>query len=103
MTTGLGGGGTLTAAIHRSGHVSVGASTVVFGAIGILAALRIFTPGRVGSRPGKWWVAVAANLVLVALLGTGPNADVLAHVFGLLAGAAVGSLGALTIRGTPPA
>jgi len=97
------GGNALTAAVHRGGHVSVGASTVVFGAIGILAALRTVMPGGVGSRPGKWWVAVAASLVLLALLGTGPNADLLAHVFGLLAGGAVGLLGALTIRWMPPA
>jgi len=97
------GGNALTAAVHRGGHVSVGASTVVFGAIGILAALRTVMPGGVGSRPGKWWVAVAASLVLLALLGTGPNADLLAHVFGLLAGGAVGLLGALTIRWKPPA
>ena len=83
--------------------MSVGASTVVFGAIGILAALRIVTPRRVGSRSAKWWVAVAASLVLLALLGTGPNADLLAHVFGLLAGGAVGLLGALTVRWMPPA
>jgi membrane associated rhomboid family serine protease len=97
------GGNALTAAVHRGGHVSVGASTVVFGAIGILAALRIVMPRGAGSRPGKWWVAVAASLVLLALLGTGPNADLLAHVFGLLAGGAVGLLGALTIRWMPPA
>jgi rhomboid protease GluP len=97
------GGNVLTAAVHRGGHVSVGASTVVFGAIGILAALRTVMPGGAGSRPGKWWGAVAASLVLLALLGTGPNADLLAHVFGLLAGGAVGLLGALTIRWMPPA
>ena len=96
------GGNALTAVIHRGGHVSVGASTVIFAAIGILAALRIVTPARLGSRPRKWWVAVAASLVLLALLGTGPNADLLAHVFGLLAGGVVGLLGALTIRWMPP-
>jgi rhomboid protease GluP len=97
------GGNALTAAVHRGSHVSVGASTVIFAAIGILAVLRIVAPGRVGSRPGKWWVAVAASLVLLALLGTGPNADLLAHVFGLFAGGAVGLLGALTIRWMPSA
>jgi rhomboid protease GluP len=97
------GGNALTAAVHRGSHVSVGASTVIFAAIGILTVLRIVTPGGVGSRLGKWWVAVAASLVLLALLGTGPNADLLAHIFGLLAGGAVGLLGALTIRWMPPA
>jgi membrane associated rhomboid family serine protease len=95
-------GNALTAAIYRGGHVSVGASTGIFAAIGILVALRIVTPGHMGSRPRKWWVAVAASVVLLALLGTGPNADLLAHVFGLLAGGVVGVLGALTIRWMPP-
>jgi len=81
--------------------VSVGASTAIFGAIGILAGLRILTPGRVGSRLGKWWVVAATSLVLLALLGTGPNADLLAHVFGLLAGGALGLVAALTIRWMP--
>src|SRR5258706_365194 len=35
------GGNALTALVHHADHVSVGASTAVFGAIGILAALRI--------------------------------------------------------------
>jgi len=97
------GGNALTAAVHRTGHVSVGASTVIFGAIGILAVLRIVTPDHGGSRRGKWWVVIAASLVLLALLGTGPNADLFAHVFGLLAGGVVGLLGAVTIRWAPPA
>src|SRR5256886_590893 len=56
-----------------------------------------------GRTPGQCWVDAAARLVLLALLGTGPNADLLAHVFGLLAGGAVGLLGALTVRWMPPA
>ena len=95
------GGNALTAAVHGAGHVSVGASTAIFGAVGILAGLRILTPGRVGSRLGKWWVVAATSLVLLALLGTGPNADLLAHVFGLLAGGALGLVAALTIRWMP--
>ena len=95
------GGNALTAAVHGAGHVSVGASTAIFGAVGILAGLRILTPGRVGSRLGKWWVVTATSLVLLALLGTGPNADLLAHVFGLLAGGALGLVAALTIRWMP--
>ena len=97
------GGNALTAAVHGAGHVSVGASTAIFGGIGILAALRIVTPSRAGSRPGKWWIVAAASLALLAVLGTGPNADLLAHVFGLLAGGALGLVAALTIRSMPPA
>ena len=38
------GGNALTAIAHGSDHVSVGASTAIFGAIGILAGVRIVAP-----------------------------------------------------------
>jgi rhomboid protease GluP len=97
------GGNVLTAAVHRGGHVSVGASTAIFAALGILAALRVARPGRAASRSRTWWIVAAASLALLALLGTGPHADVLAHVFGLLTGAAVGMLVAFTMPRIPPA
>jgi len=96
-------GNVLTAAAQRGPHVSVGASTAIFGAIGILVALRVVTPARVslgGSRP---WVVLAASVLLLALFGTGPNVDVLAHLFGFLAGGALGVVGALALRRPPPA
>jgi rhomboid protease GluP len=81
-------GNGLAAVAHGAGHLSVGASTATFGAIGLLAALRV-----VGAAPAprrRAWVIVVACLVLLGLLGTGPGVDVLAHVFGLVAGGAVG-------------
>ena len=96
------GGNALTAAVHGGDHVSVGASTAVFGAIGILAALQI-TRRRAGSSGMKSWVVIAASLALLALLGTGPHADVLAHLFGFLVGGGLGLIAALTIRWTLPA
>jgi membrane associated rhomboid family serine protease len=96
-------GNAVTAVVHRGGHVSVGASTAVFAALGVLAALRIAAPGRPGSRSRTWWIAVAASLALLAFLGTGPHADLLAHAFGLLSGGAAGALGALAVRRAPPA
>jgi rhomboid protease GluP len=94
------GGNALTALAHGGGHVSVGASTATFGALGILAALRIATPRRLGRRT---WVVIAASLALLALLGTGPDADILAHLFGLLVGAGLGLATALTAPRVPPA
>ncbi|HET7340779.1 MAG TPA: rhomboid family intramembrane serine protease, partial [Methylomirabilota bacterium] len=96
-------GNALTALVHRAGHVSVGASTALFGAIGLLAAVRVLAPRRVGLRATRPWVVAGAVLVLLALLGTAPNADLLAHLFGLLAGAALGAVGALTLRWRVPA
>jgi membrane associated rhomboid family serine protease len=96
------GGNALTALAHHTDHVSVGASTAVFGAIGILAMLRIVAPDRIGSSGRKTWVVVAAALALLAFLGTGPEVDLLAHAFGLAAGAALGVIGALTLRRPVP-
>jgi len=88
------GGNALTAAVHGAHHNSVGASTAMFGAIGILAATRVTSRGR---RPAarKLWTVVAASLALLAILGTSPDADLLAHLFGLLFG---GVLGLVTAR-----
>jgi membrane associated rhomboid family serine protease len=96
------GGNALTAAAHGSGHVSVGASTAVFGAVGILAALRIVGSSRVTSRARRWWIVFAAGLALLALLGTAAHADLLAHLFGFLVGGGLGVIGALMGRRPVP-
>jgi len=90
------GGNALTALAHGTNHDSVGASTAMFGAIGILAATRVMSPGR---RPAarKLWMVVAASLALLALLGTSPGSDLLAHLFGLLLGGVLGVVTAPTL------
>jgi rhomboid protease GluP len=96
------GGNVLTAVVHRTGHVSVGASTAIFGSLGILAGLRLVAPHRVGLGATRSWIVVAASLALLTLLGTGPEADLLAHLFGLLVGGGLGLLAALALRSEPP-
>ena len=93
------GGNALTAVAYGAHHNSVGASTAMFGAIGILAATRVVSSRR---RPAarKPWMVVAASLALLALLGTSPDADLLAHLFGLLLGGALG-LGAAAALARP--
>src|SRR5262249_21180296 len=66
------GGNAITAAVHRAGHVSVGASTAMFGAIGILAGLRIAAPGRLGSAPRQGGGLGAAPPRLPAPAGPPP-------------------------------
>jgi rhomboid protease GluP len=90
-------GNLLAARAQLPEHAAVGASTATFAAIGILGALRLF-PGSTESRT-RWkpWMIPAACLVLLTMLGTGRGADVLAHVMGVVTGAAVG-LGAATVR-----
>jgi len=85
----------LTAAVHRTGFVSVGASTATFAALGLCAGLQVVRRLRGGARRKYAWVPLGAGLGLYAMLGVGPGADTYAHLFGLGMGAAIGSAAAL--------
>jgi membrane associated rhomboid family serine protease len=91
------GGNALTAVAYGTHHDSVGASTAMFGAIGILAAGRVVSRGR-HPATRKRWMIVAASLALLALLGTSPDADLLGHLFGLLLGGVLGVAAAPALR-----
>jgi len=93
------GGNALTAIVHGAHYDSVGASTALFGAIGILAATQVVARGP-RSVARQRWIVVAASLALLALLGTSPGSDLLAHLFGLLAGGCLGVVAAL-VRSWP--
>jgi rhomboid protease GluP len=84
------------------GHRSIGASTAVFGAVGILAAtqMAIDHAPRAERRP---WTDLAGPLVGgLALLGAlgagGENTDLGAHLFGFLGGLVVGLFAAFPLR-----
>jgi membrane associated rhomboid family serine protease len=85
----------LSAEVHGAPYGSVGASTGIFGAIGALAALQMVRRRR-GIRTSAWrvWAPIAAGLGLLGFLGTSPNADLLAHVFGFGVGALLGLIAA---------
>jgi membrane associated rhomboid family serine protease len=87
-----GAGGNLANALFQgSHHVSVGASTAVFGAVGILSGLSVARWRRQRARARSAWIPVAAGLAILAMLGTtGARVDLWAHLFGLLAGGALG-------------
>jgi membrane associated rhomboid family serine protease len=85
------GGNLLNAIFHGSQHASVGASTAVFGAVGLLSGLAVARRWRHQSRGRPWWVPIGAGLALLAMLGTtGERVDLWAHLFGLLVGGALG-------------
>lgn len=95
-------GNLANALYYESAHSSVGASTGVFGLVGVLAGLAAWrrhhqaTPGR-GA-----WVAFAAGLGIVAMLGSGgPKVDFSAHLFGLAVGALTGLLLAVPFASRP--
>ncbi len=93
----------LTAAVHGPGHDSVGASTATFAALGIVAGLQLIRRWRLGPLKRRAWLPIGAGLGLFAMLGVGEHADVLAHLFGLLAGVVAGVAAALGLRRRAPA
>lgn len=84
-------GNLLTALSYGPGHLSGGASTCVFGAIGLLGGFRLGPPG-LPMRPKNRsaWMVLGVGLVFLALLGNSPEADLSAHFFGYASGIALG-------------
>ena len=94
-------GNLANAFFHGDPHVSLGASTAVFGAVGTLAALGV-ARRRTESSKGRAWLPIAAALALLAMLGTGgQRVDVWAHLFGLLAGGVLGTFVAFVAPRAP--
>lgn len=87
-----GGLGNLANAIHhQSGHNSIGASTAVFGVVGLLCGIEALRRRRLALPWQGAWVPLGAGGALLAMLGAGGgDVDLGAHVYGLLAGIAVG-------------
>lgn len=88
-------------------HRSLGASTAIFGAIGLLAATQLVLAHKAPSAR-RSWLDLAAPLVgglaLLGALGAGGGAesggrtDLGAHLFGFLAGALIGLVVAVPLR-----
>lgn len=104
LATGI-GGNALNAWVQGPSHLSLGFSTAVFGAAGILSGLRAATGRGLAFR--SFVVPVAAGLGLLATLGSGgEHTDLGAHllgfgvgvILGLAAGAAVGRFGLVPRR-----
>lgn len=94
-------GNLINACLQSPDHNSVGASTAVFGAVGILAAISMVRYRQHLSR--RWPLPVAAALSLLALLGTeGRNTDLGAHLFGFGAGILLGALAEVIIARLGP-
>lgn len=91
-------GNIMNAWAHRTMHSSVGFSTAVFGAIGLLGGLAFVRRETSASRRATW-TALGGTFALLALLGSGERSDIFAHLFGALAGVGLGLLvGSLGIR-----
>ncbi|MEZ4281643.1 MAG: rhomboid family intramembrane serine protease [Myxococcota bacterium] len=95
-------GNLANAVYHGAAHSSIGASTGVFGLVGVLAGLAAWRRHqRAGRRRGAW-VALGAGLAIVAMLGgAGPRIDLAAHLFGLGVGSATGLVLAFPLAQRP--
>ncbi|BCA80822.1 rhomboid family intramembrane serine protease [Desulfuromonas sp. AOP6] len=90
-------GNLLNAWVYHSDHRSVGASTALFGAVGLLAGIRMAQKRHPLTRGWLW--PLAAALALLALLGVGDeNTDIGAHLFGFMAGIMPGLLAGRHLR-----
>jgi membrane associated rhomboid family serine protease len=82
-------GNLANACLQQPDHRAVGASTAVFGAVGLLAALSLVNFRNQLRR--RWPLPVAAALGLLALLGSeGEHTDLGAHLFGFSFGIFLG-------------
>lgn len=88
-----GSAGNLSNAALRAGaHEVVGASTAVFGALGVLAGRALVVGRGQGLRGRRAFVPLAAALALLAMIGTaGERVDIWAHGLGLAAGVPLGA------------
>ncbi len=87
-------------------HTSIGTSTAVFGAIGLLAATQLMLDrARQGSGEAPHLLHLVAPLVgglaLLGALGASPRSDLGAPAFRLLGGAAIGVIAGLSLRSGP--
>jgi membrane associated rhomboid family serine protease len=84
-------GNLANALLQGSPHNSVGASTAIFGAVGILGSLALIRRHRARGTERRAWIAVAAALALLGLLGAGGGrVDIMAHFLGFIIGGFLG-------------
>jgi membrane associated rhomboid family serine protease len=86
LMTGI-SGNYFNAWLHQVHHTAVGASTAIFGAVGMMTAHQFV---RRLKNPGtrlKAWIPLAGGLALLAMMGTGEGrVDLMAHLFGFASG-----------------
>lgn len=83
-------GNLMTAGLYRTACLSIGASTSVMGAAGLLTAFQMTRERKAHSFDTV--IPLIAGAILVGLLSQGERTDVFAHIFGFLSGFVSGLL-----------
>lgn len=93
VVLGAGAANLIEALLAAADHTSVGASTAVFTALGLLAAYSWRERHMMRLRPAQRYGPLFAGVVLLGWLGSsGANTDVMAHLLGFAVGAALGAV-----------
>lgn len=94
-------GNLINAWMHQAQHLSIGASTAVFGTVGLLGGIRLPQNSRDALKTEAatwrtlvraWILPLGAALGLLAMLGSDAQTDLGAHLFGCLSGLVLGFL-----------
>jgi len=91
-------GNLVNALLFRPDQISVGASTAIFGALGILSAYQFIRKFRQPGQKIKAFLPLSCGLALLGILGSGENSDLMAHLFGFLGGIILGSFYSILVK-----
>jgi rhomboid protease GluP len=91
-------GNASTALWYGDHHLSIGASTGIFAALGLCAIMTFWHHHSDRSQRLRPWLSLAGALALLGWLGTSPRSDLTAHLFGFISGCCFGYLYAWRIR-----
>ena len=85
-------GNVMNAVHHRGVHLSIGASTAVLAAIGVLASVQLVRNGLLKTGARGFVAPLLGAAMLLGTIGASPKSDLFAHLYGLFAGLFVGLL-----------
>ena len=94
-------GNLMNAFFFKTGHISIGASTAVFGALGILSGYQFVIKLRLPGQRLKALLPLGGGLALLGFLGSAAHSDITAHLFGFICGIGMGACWALWIKQVP--
>lgn len=87
-------GNLINAMVQPPSHSSIGASTAVFAALGVMVSHALRPAATVREKRFKRWSPLIGGVLLLALTGVGgERTDVAAHLTGFLAGMLIGWIG----------
>lgn len=98
-------GNWINVCLQAPNHLAVGASTAIFGAVGLLGAISMVRSRLSPGLKNRWTLPIAGALGLLAILGVGgENTDLGAHLWGFICGLLLGFPTELLIEryGRPP-